>query len=570
MQTTDRHNLLFIQVPRLDNDVTGPAENVPLAAAYLRHAVEQSPERQFWKTIDLHDAVDSLDDRHLVERIVGAMPAVIAATLYLWNVERTLRLLKLVRRVLPRTRIVVGGPEVARGHPFLFRRGPVDAAVTGEGEAVFPHILRAFRVGGRPDYTTLAWRTSRGFAWGRGAARAVALGEAMPPPSYAALRPDARGMAYLETSRGCAWNCAFCCYDQRRARVAFLPAANVIRRVKALKRRGAREIRFIDPTFNSNPEFESILRGLAAMNRGRALSFFAELRPELLTREQCALLAAANVKDVETGIQSRDPRVLSAITRRGDPAAAERGVNLLSRAGMRITIDIMCGLPQQGLADIRSSLGWASRVRGARIQFLHLLLLPGTELRRRSQALGLKAMPHPPYRVMGTSALSAADFAAAERLARHFAGGGMDCPAMRFVGRHLPDLFPEAVRLDARRLPQSHVPGRENRRALIIRGADLYAHRAAICALVRRALAEEPHMLWQFVLAPESEEPLDLLDRVIEETLRVPAHVLDGMTVTGEANVRAARRVFVLVRNRARFSRSWVQAAERLLSARYC
>ena len=563
--------MLFIQLPRLDNDVTGPAENAPLAAAYLRHAVKRSSERRFWSMTGLQAKVDRLDDRHLVGMIVRARPSVVAATLYLWNVERTLHVLKLVKKALPWVRVIAGGPEVARGHPFLFRRGgPIDVAVTGEGEAVFPLILLALRRGGRTDFKTVAWRVGRRFTWGLREAPTVELGRILPPAGSPANRPDGRGMGYVETSRGCAWSCAFCCYNQGRTKVTWLPAADVIRRVKALKRRGAREIRFIDPTFNSNPDFAAIVRGLARMNRNKALSFFAELRPELLARADCALLAAANFGDVEVGIQSRDPRVLAAVARQADVKAAERGVMLLSRAGIRTTVDIMCGLPEQTPADIRNSLRWAVRVKKGRVQFLHTLLLPGTELRNRRRMLGLDALARPPYRVFRTPSLSAEDILAAERFARRLAGGGMDCPAVRLVGRRLPDMFPEVVRLDARRLPSGSLPGYENRRALLVRGKDLFGRRAAIRAVIRRALAEEPHILWQFALAPAAEEPLDLLDCLVRETLRVPAHFLDSMTVTGEPGQRVARRVFVLLQKHGCHSRSWIQAAENLLSRYYC
>ena len=106
------------------------------------------PNADFHRVVSIPNA-DSLDDRHLLKEIRRLKPDVIAATLYLWNIERTLVLLEQARAFLPRLKVIAGGPEVAADHPFLFRNSVVDVAVSGEGENVFPEILKAFRTGRR-------------------------------------------------------------------------------------------------------------------------------------------------------------------------------------------------------------------------------------------------------------------------------------------------------------------------------------------------------------------------------------------------------------------------------------
>ena len=67
--------------------------------------------------------------------------------------------------------------------------------------------------------------------------------------------------------------------------------------------RGAREVVFLDPTFNHRPDFESLLDALAAVNADRSLSFFAEVRAEGLTPHLVHKLAAAGFTRVEIGLQ---------------------------------------------------------------------------------------------------------------------------------------------------------------------------------------------------------------------------------------------------------------------------
>lgn len=564
-----KRRIVFLQLPGLDNDLSDAQENVPLAARYLRHALRRSGEHSHYDTVATPPGTDTLDDAHLVEALAAQAPDVVAATLYAWNVERTLHVLRRLKRRRPSLLVAVGGPEVTPDHPFLYRTMVVDVAVSGEGEVVFPQILAALRKGARIDLRMVGRRAGRRFVWGRRATPPVTLREALPP--VACIDPaDARGVAYLETSRGCPLRCAFCCYHHRRRTLSCLAAGEVVERVSRLRRAGAREIRFIDPTFNANPEFTTILRRLARLNRDRGLRFFAELRADRVTAAHAALLADANVCEVEVGVQSRDAEVLRRVGRPTDLTALDRGVNALARAGIRLTLDVMCGLPGQSANDVRESLAWASSVRGARVQFLHTLLLPGTPLRAQRRGLRLRAQPRPPYRVLGTPWLAADTVRELQRLAEDRTGEAMDCRTARFVGTRLRGLFRDrTLVLVPGEAPPRRLPGRENRRAMIFRGADLFAHRSALLAWVQRALRREPHVLWQFVLEPRHEEPLDLVDVLVEAIDDAPGHFLDRISIHADGPVRAARRVFVRLRSPAAFTRSWTQAAEDLLRAAF-
>ncbi len=560
--------LLFIQLPQLDNDVGEDHENLPLAAAYLAHAAARAGETRWYQPLRLTAADELLDNAHLTGRLLNRRPAIVAATLYLWNVERTLRVLRAVRRRAPAVKIVVGGPEVARSHPFLFRNGVADAAVAGEGEAVFPAILRALRgAGPRPDFTTVAWRLPDGrYAWGSNTPSAPDLSEALPPPHATVWRPDGHGMAYLETSRGCPLTCAYCRYHHLRAGMSVLPVDEVIERVRVLRARGAREIRFIDPMFNAHPRFTELLLALAQLNAGGAVAFFAEILADRLTAEQAALLKRANFTEVEVGLQCRRPAVLKAVRRAGTPARIENGLRLMTRQGMRVTLDLMYALPRQRRRDVLSDLKWAAPLRRVNVQCMQTLLLPGTTLRRERKRWGLAADPRPPYGVRSTASMTEDDLRAVEAALAVNPRLRSDARAARFVGRRLPDIFPETVVLEVAAGLPAVCPGRTARRAVCLRGADLFARRSALAAFITRAVRAEPDNLWQFVLEPRHEEPLDLLDALLAALRAEPPHLLDRYAAASLSGRLAARRIFMRLLGR-RFDPGWMDAAERTLRA---
>jgi hypothetical protein len=134
------------------------------------------------------------------------------------------------------------------------------------------------------------------------------------------------------------------------------------------------------------------------------------------------------------------------------------------------------------------------------------------------------------------------------------------------VATTLPDLFKERITLDLTKEQWAdRIPGVTSRRALIFTAPSLFAHRKKLTAMVRKAISLEPNMLWQFVLHPEREEPLDLFDDMIAEIRKRPPLWTDRFaSVSGWGRI-ASRRVFVLLEPSGLYSQSWTKAAETLL-----
>ena len=54
--------ILFLQLPRLDPDISSPGENLMPAAACLRAALERSPEAKHWEVIETPACQDTAAD----------------------------------------------------------------------------------------------------------------------------------------------------------------------------------------------------------------------------------------------------------------------------------------------------------------------------------------------------------------------------------------------------------------------------------------------------------------------------------------------------------------------------
>jgi len=579
-----RHHLVFLQLPHLDHAPRPLIENVPLAAAYLARALHTGAVGRRLRLTRWPPAADAWDDRQLLTWLLKQRPDVIAATLYLWNIERTLALLRRLRQARPATRIVVGGPEAAAEHPFLFRAGVADAIVVGDGEPVFPAIMRALLNGGRTNYRNVAWRLKDGsYTWGANAPPHVALPDLLPPVCDPVWQPDANGFVYLETQRGCPMRCSYCVYHRHRGRLSHLSVDAALRRIAQALARGAREIRFVDPTLNAHPDFDALLDGLIRLNHPRRVELFGEIRADWITAPIARRMARAGFTGVEVGAQSGDARVLRQIRRPHAPDRLTAGIRALTAAGIRVTLDLMYGLPGQTVRGVCRDIRWARRFVHTDVQCMQTLLLPGTELRAEHRRWNLRAEARPPYAVCETEAMSRLEMRRLNDSFPRRAGSIYDDPALHFVGRRLPDLYAArtVIRIGARdtrppRRGASAIPRRPaapapnaTRRALVIHSADFWSDRRQLARLMHRCIRFEPHLLWQFVLVPEHEEPLDLLDYLATELKKHKPLVNDGLIGTSLHGRRVSRRIFIRLPARGNFSRSWQRAAEAVLRGHF-
>ena len=363
--------------------------------------------------------------------------------------------------------------------------------------------------------------------------------------------------------------CTYCRYPHLRRSLSFLDPAEIMNRVKALHRLGTTEIRFVDPTFNAHPRFRDIIRDLALYNRSGNLKFFAELNAVQITDEDARILAQAHFAEIEVGVQSRDAAVLKAIRRPTSLDQLDQGIRSLLRNRIKVTVDIMYGLPLQRVEDVRRSLRWALTLPGANVQCLQTLLLPGTELRDTGRKWRLKSEPRPPYAVTGTGTMTGEDFRAVEAMISRHPRLRSDVPTPRFAGKKL-ELFRDRIRVELNDLTSNipdHSQPLDNRRAYLFSGADLFRHHKAIGRMIQTLIKHEPDALFQFVLCPKQEEPLDLLDYLIGVIRRQPTHLVDRYASVALDNKITSRRLMIQLPRTRKFARAWILEAESLLQS---
>lgn len=388
-------NILLIQLPVPQTNFGLQTANIPFGAACLKQSGDtwaRHGHRPLNIDIIPESLASYLADAAMIDLICERQPDVVGFSTFLWNVKRVLHF---AAQIKSRTgaRIILGGPEITPDNT-LIESAFVDLYVFGPGENLFPDLMESEDI----------W--SRGRSW-QGAC--PVFGSTPNPYPYGGipLEHHIGKMMLLETTRGCAYRCAYCYYGKAMRQPVYKDEAQVLGAVQWAVEQGLEEIYVLDPSLDARPGLRKMLRKIAAITAPHGVRLISEIRAEAVDADLAGLLAQAGFSWLEVGLQSVNPVALSLMRRRTDLGRFLNGVGHLKKAGIKLGIDLILGLPGDDLPGFRTSVDFVKQHRlDEDIQVFPLSLLPGTAFRRNQDQYGLVYDPNPPYSLLRSASFS--------------------------------------------------------------------------------------------------------------------------------------------------------------------
>ncbi len=532
--------VLLVQLPIPPPGPESLAGNVPLAAACLKlYARRQGLENSYAIEVLPASLSNTLGDQGLVEEILARRPSMVGFSCYVWNIERTLWIVRQLKERQPQLKVLLGGPEITADNAWVLRQPAIDYAILGEGESTFAELLRALLQNPRCS-TPMAGLWQPGQPSPTAQREPLASLDAVSSPYVEGILDVPNGQPVLfETVRGCRFRCKYCYYPQNRDVLRFLSAEQVLANLRYAVEHGATEVVLLDPTLNQRPDFADFLRLLAKGNPQGQLAFSGELRAEGIDAITARLLRAANFHEVEIGLQSVEPRAWELMGRPTNLTAFERGVQALLAEGIRVQIDLILGLPGDTVDAVRRGIDFLARTRAySTVQVFNLSILPGTAFRQEAAQLGLAYQPWPPYYVLKTPTLDVERMYLLMEEAQEAFGiefdplppprlAFWDRPSQPCGGRRVDldavDVNNQATEVDSRgRTSAGRTAGKTRLSlpslcyTLWVRSSDFHERRRQAAQLVSQFLAENPHTTLQVILEPTADP-----HRLTAETLEL-------------------------------------------------
>ena len=364
--------------------------------------------------------------QYIMAQIFEERPDILAFSCYIWNISLISLLVRDIRKLLPQTKIFLGGPEASARARHYLASLPVDAVCLGEGEVSFGDFLQA-----------LAQQSASGLKEGLPVVPGFLVKGAedqyqpAPLPDLAQLpflydeRPAAylghnKKIVYYESSRGCPFGCSFCASARQPLRER--PLEMVLAELPRLAEIGG-QIKFIDRTFNAHPQRAIAITEEVLRLHRKGLSWHFEISPFGLPRELAQLWMAApdDYIKLEIGVQSLNPAALQAVDRHGDWDKAEPLVKeLIDAAGSHVHLDLIAGLPCDTPEGFAASFHRLHQLGADYLQFGFLKVLPGSVLEDEAGHYGLLYSEDPPYQILATPQMSPGYLLALHRAERAF------------------------------------------------------------------------------------------------------------------------------------------------------
>ena len=353
----------------------------------------------------------------LSDEIFSKKPNLVGFSCYMWNMDSFLKIAEDLKNRLPSTKILLGGPEIATEYVqnSHFDKYALDYCVSGEGELTFLELLKHLE-NGKPALTDIdglshRFNTKMPFTVNAKRKPFRSLSE-IPSPFLGGIidedvlaRSDVE--ANLETQRGCNLRCSYCIYHKDMDRVAYSEIERIIKEVRYVTDRGVKKIRFVDANFSSDINHaKSVMKGL--IREQFKTSLFFELIPGFIDEELAALfgeytkLHPQNQITIGVGVQTINPKVLKLMRRSIRKEKFEKTFKLLQKHNIYTKIDLIIGLPDEGISSIEETLEYmVDQLRGSRAHLLccHVMRgLPGTELmeiaKKKKMVFSSRYEPH--------------------------------------------------------------------------------------------------------------------------------------------------------------------------------
>lgn len=297
----------------------------------------------------------------------------------------TMKLLEhpVIRKYRSRIKVVVGGQGVWEIlDAGLQQRLGIDTIVEGEGELVFPNIVKTVLEGGQPPL--------------------YVRGPPVPVEKIPIIRTPSRGL--VEVSRGCGRGCRFCNPTLLAYRV--IPLSKILREVAVNVKGGETRISlhsedfFRYGSFSLEPRRDKVIRLVEEVVRfpgvERVSVDFAAASTVMcdkkLVREVGEMLGLSKREPsiIQLGIETASPRLLKLIAPGKPrpfkaeewPQVVEDAIAVLNDAGWWVCATLIVGLPGETTSDVEMNIKLVERLEPYNVFIFPLPFIPSGSLRK--------------------------------------------------------------------------------------------------------------------------------------------------------------------------------------------
>lgn len=372
-----------------------------LAVRYLKSYADDLDYECEIMEFSINDQIE-----RILEEILSSKPDIVAFSCYIWNIEYVKAVSSLIKLVDSNIEVLYGGPEVSFDCEDFLRSNVGDYVLEGEGEETYREFV---------EWKISTNKTSQNSILGlyyKNLEKIYYNGQRPLMDINKVIFPYyeekfTNKIVYYEASRGCPFSCKYCLSSTTHG-VRFLDVERVKKELKFLADKKVRLVKFVDRTFNCNPEY-SIEIWKFLINLKCETMFHFEISADLINQQEIDVLANTPKGrfQFEVGVQTTNPIVLNNISRFVTFDEISDKVTKVKEIGtINQHLDLIAGLPGENYESFRNSFNDVYGIHIEVIQLGFLKLLKGSEMINESELWGMVYAPYPPYEILKTRDIS--------------------------------------------------------------------------------------------------------------------------------------------------------------------
>ncbi len=326
------------------------------------------------------------------------LTAVVTTTIYNYDTP-ILEVVNFVREHSPETRIVVGGPYVAKRSESMeesdleavFKYIDADFYVRSrEGEQVLVRLLQALK--GDQDFAAipnLAFREGGRFVLTPAERELNALYDNLI--DYSLFPPDDVGSyVNVRITKGCPFTCSFCSFPLRTEKYDVSKLEYIERELNAIRDVGTVSgLFFVDDTANVPLQtFKDMMRMM--IRQGYGFRWHCFFRADFCDAELVDLMARAGCQGVFLGLESANDQMLINMHKTPRKRHYLSSIPLFKKAGIKVFASLFFGFPGETYASAQETIEFLAETRPDFYRPLVWYCDPVTPIWRERDRYGIK------------------------------------------------------------------------------------------------------------------------------------------------------------------------------------
>jgi len=307
-------------------------------------------------------------ERDQFRRLIEQGPrAVIISTTFISSKADLCEIVGEIRSMAPDVFIIAGGmfvymsdlifqrsqepiynTETIENDYLFFRRNDpsVDLYIVSlRGEAILAEAMKRLKNGQSLDDLPNSVRNTGGQYYFT--KRYDDISDAEPATVDWDILPDrvfSTGVVPMQASTGCPHQCNFCNFTKDRRMITLKPLDAIVAEMKAVERRGAQYVWFVDDNFRlGRPDINDICRRFIQENI--SLQWMTFIRADTLKNADWGLLREAGCNELRFGLESGDRQILENMNKKSDPDYCRETIRGVLAAGINCTCYFILGFP---------------------------------------------------------------------------------------------------------------------------------------------------------------------------------------------------------------------------------